>query len=269
MPYIHTNGIRIYYEEFGAGEPLVLISGMGYGFWMWHRMIPGLAGNFRVIAFDNRGAGNSDKPDGPYSAQMLGKDTAGLMDALGLKNAGVMGHSMGGFVAQELALTRPDLVGKLILSGTNFGGPNHIPLPPDALQIILDRSGDPVDLLRRGVTLASAPGFPDRQPKVFEEIIAYRLTAPVPPAQWQAQTTVGLGLVTLEQSFDPRLHQLKMPTLILFGAHDRVVPVGNAELFHQRIPHSVVKIIADGGHIFPLETPDEAVEIVTDFMKSD
>lgn len=268
MPYVSSNGIKIYYEEFGSGKPLVLIAGMGYGLWMWHRMIPGLAQNFRVVAFDNRGAGNTDKPDGPYSAEMLGKDTAGLMDALGLAGAAVMGHSMGGFVAQELAVTRPDLVGKLILSGTNFGGPNHVPLTPEGLKAILDRSGDPLDVLKRGVTLAAAPGFTERQPAVFDEIIAYRLTMPVPPAQWQAQTAVGLGLVTLDASYEPKLSQLKMPTLILFGAHDRVVPPANAELFRQRIANSVVKLIPDAGHIFPLETPVEANEIVTGFMTS-
>jgi pimeloyl-ACP methyl ester carboxylesterase len=199
---------------------------------------------------------------------MLGLDTAGLMDAIGFKNAAVMGHSMGGFVAQELAVTRPDLVGKLILSGTNFGGPNHIPLTPEGLKAIMDRSGDPLDVLKRGVTLAAAPGFPERQPKIFDEIIAYRLTFPVPPAQWQSQTAVGLGLATLEASFEPKLAQLKMPTLIMFGEHDRVVPPANAELFHQRIAKSVVKIIPEAGHIFPLETPDEANEIVTTFLKS-
>ena len=80
-----------------------------------------------MIAFDNRGAGQTDKPDGPYNVQMMADDTAGLMDALGIENAAVMGHSMGGFIAQQLALSRPDLVGKLILSATNFGGPRQHP----------------------------------------------------------------------------------------------------------------------------------------------
>ncbi|MCI0477635.1 MAG: alpha/beta hydrolase, partial [Anaerolineales bacterium] len=123
MPKIRANGIDIYYEITGAGEPLVLIAGLGYGSWMWHKMIPGLAQHFRVIAFDNRGTGQSDKPAGPYTAQLLADDTAGLLNALGIARAAVLGHSMGGFIAQAFALSYPAMVGKLILSAANFGGP--------------------------------------------------------------------------------------------------------------------------------------------------
>ena len=107
MPTVEANGITVYYEISGKGEPLLLIAGLGYGLWQWHKMIPGLAEDFQVVAFDNRGAGHSDKPAGPYTVQMLGADTAGLLDALNLRDVTVMGHSMGGFVAQELALARP------------------------------------------------------------------------------------------------------------------------------------------------------------------
>ncbi|HRO24857.1 MAG TPA: alpha/beta fold hydrolase, partial [Promineifilum sp.] len=99
MPYAQTNNINLYYELHGRGEPLVLIPGLGYDGWMWHRMIPGLAEHYQVISIDNRGVGQSDKPPGPYTAQMLAADVVGLLDALGLPKAHVMGHSMGGFVA--------------------------------------------------------------------------------------------------------------------------------------------------------------------------
>jgi 3-oxoadipate enol-lactonase len=107
MPKVKANGIEIYYETTGSGKTLVLISGLGYPLWQWHKMVPYLAKHFQVITLDNRGVGQSDKPAGPYSAQMLAADTAGLLDALGIERAAIMGHSMGGFIAQAIALDFP------------------------------------------------------------------------------------------------------------------------------------------------------------------
>lgn len=267
MPKIKTNGIDVYYESTGSGQPLLLIASLGYGLWMWHKMIPGLAKEFQVIAFDNRGAGQTDKPDGPYTVQMLAADTAGLLDALGIRQAAVMGHSMGGFVAQELALNRPDLVGKLILSSTNFGGPHHIPVTPEALAVMMDRSGDPIDLVKRGIAVASAPGFAEAQPGVVQELVAYRLTNPVPPAQYQSQVAIGLGLMSAEACFEQRLKNITVPALILFGEHDKVVPPGNAELLAREIPGSTIYILGNAGHIFPIEVPEAAVQAVVQFLK--
>jgi pimeloyl-ACP methyl ester carboxylesterase len=273
MPKVHANGIDIHYEIIGSGEPLLLIAGLGYGHWMWHKMIPGLVRvtdtrkHFQVIAFDNRGAGQTDKPDGPYNVQMMADDTAGLLDALEIKGAVVMGHSMGGFIAQQLVLDRPDLVSKLILSATNFGGPNHIPVTPEAMAVILDRSGDPVDVIKRGIAVACAPGFIEMHPEIVEELITYRLTDPVPLAQYQAQTAIGLELMNAEAAFEHKLEGVRVPTLILFGEHDLVVPPGNAELLAQRIVDSTTVIIPDAGHLFPIERPEAAAGAVVEFLR--
>ena len=138
MPKIKTNNIELYYEVYGAGQPLVLISGLGYPLWQWHKMVPFLAEHFQVITFDNRGVGQSDKPAGPYTAQMLATDTAGLLDALGIEKAIIAGHSMGGFVAQAMALDFPQKVAKLILCSTNFGGPHHVTVTPEAMKVLTD-----------------------------------------------------------------------------------------------------------------------------------
>lgn len=268
MPTITANGITQYYEEHGSGQPLVLIAGLGYGMWFWHKVIPGLAEQFRVIAYDNRGAGKTDKPDGPYSVQMLAEDCAALLDALTVRDAVILGHSMGGFIAQQLALTRPDLVGRLILAATNFGGPHHVPVTPDAMAVMLDRSGDPLDVIRRGIGVASAPGFAERQPEVVDELVRYRLTNPVPVAQYQAQMAVGLGLLSQEAAFEGKLKTVSAPTLILFGEHDQVVPKANADLLHAELPNSQVVILPGAGHIFPIEIPAATVEAVTRFART-
>jgi len=266
MPRIHSNGIDIHYEIHGTGDPLVLIAGLGYDLWMWHKMIPRLAEHVQVVAFDNRGVGQTDKPAGPYSAQLLADDTAGLMKALGLERATVMGHSMGGFIAQALALSRPELVDKLILSATNFGGPNHIPVTPEALAVLTDVSGDPIERLKRGILISCRPAFEQDHPEIVREWLDYRTRHPLDPAAYQAQLAIGLGLIPAENCFEGRLQAIQAPTLILFGEHDQVVPPGNAELLAREIPHSMVYILPNAGHFYPLDAPKAAAEAVLDFL---
>lgn len=268
MPKINANGIDIYYEIHGRGHPLILIAGLSYSHWQWHKMIPGLAEHFQVIAFDNRGAGQTDKPDGPYSAPLLAGDTAALLEALDVDRAAVMGHSMGGFVAQELALERPDLVSHLILTATHFGGAGHVPITEEAMAVLSDTAGDPGERFRRGLEVSTAPGFAERHPDVVEEWLAYRAQNPIEPAPYQAQLAVGLALVDEGAAYAHRLDRVQAPTLILFGKHDKVVPPANARLLADKIPDSAVKILPDAGHFFPLETPDAAVQAVVDFLQS-
>lgn len=265
MPTVQANGINIYYEVTGSGRPVVLIAGLGYGMWFWHKIIPGLSEHFQVIAYDNRGAGQTDKPEGAYSVQMMAADCAGLLDALNVRDAIILGHSMGGFIAQQLALTRPDLVGWLVLAATNFGGPQHVPVTPAAMAVMLDRSGDPLDVIRRGISVASAPGFAEGHPEVVEELVRYRLTNPVPPAQYQSQMGVGLGLLTQEAAFQGKLKAVTAPTLILFGEHDQVVPTANADLLRAEISNSQVVILPGVGHIFPIESPAATIDTITCF----
>ncbi|MGD8805903.1 MAG: alpha/beta fold hydrolase [Chloroflexota bacterium] len=266
MPLAYVNDINLYYEIHGSGHPLVLINGLGYDLWMWHRMVPDLAEHFQVLTFDNRGVGQSDKPAGPYTAQMLAGDLAGLLETLGIEQAAVMGHSMGGFVAQALVLSRPDLVSKLILSATNFGGPNHIPVTQEALTILMDTQSDPVERLRRGIVVSCAPGFAKANPELVKDWLAHRVETPLDPIGYQGQLSVGLALTTVEASFEPRLKEVQAPTLILFGEHDKVVPPGNAELLAHEIGDSTTRILPGAGHFFPLEVPEAANEAIIGFL---
>lgn len=268
MPKVHANGIDIYYETHGAGDPLVLISGLGYDQWMWHKMAPGLARHCQVLTFDNRGVGQTDKPAGPYTAQMLADDTAGLLEALDIPQAAVMGHSMGGFVAQALALGRPGMVRKLILSATNFGGPRHVPVTQEALAVLTDMQSDPIERLRRGIVISTAPGFAEAHPEIIEEWLNYRIAHPIDPAGYQAQMAIGLALLAEEACFEHKLKNVQAPTLILFGEHDKVVPPGNADLLAREIPNNTVKILPNAGHFFPFEVPDEAAAAVVAFLKA-
>ena len=266
MPKVHANGIEIYYEIQGTGRPLVLIAGISYTHWMWHRMAPELAKQVQVILFDNRGVGESQTPPGPYSAQVMAADTAGLLEALDIQKAAIMGHSMGGFIAQALVLAHPERVDKLILSATNFGGPNHIPITPEAMAVLSDVSGDPIERFKRGLNVSTAPGFAEVHPEIIEAWLAYRSDNPINPAAYQAQLGVGLGLLSEEASFEKKLTNVQAPTLILFAEHDKVVPVGNAKLLHQQIPNSQIKILPEAGHFFPIEKPRAAAQAIVEFL---
>ncbi len=267
MPKVKANGIEIYYETTGSGKPLVLISGLGYPLWQWHKMVPYLAEDYQVIAFDNRGVGQTDKPAGPYTAPMLAADTAGLMDALKLDKAIVAGHSMGGFIAQAMALDFPERVGKLVLCSTNFGGPHHVPITTEAMAVLADVTSDPITRFKNGLVVSTAPGFAEAQPDTIQKWLDWRMANPLDLAGYQAQMAIGLSLLPEEAAFENKLSQISVPTLILFGAHDKVVPPANANLLAAQIPNSQIVILPDAGHFFPIETPEEAAQVIIDFAK--
>ena len=161
-----------------------------------------------------------------------------------------------------------EMVSKLILSATNFGGPHHIPVTPEALAVLTDTQSDPIERLRRGIVISTAPGYAEEHPEIIDEWVMYRIEHPIDPAGYQAQLQIGLALMAEVASFEHKLKEVKTPTLILFGDHDKVVPPGNAELLHKEIADSTVKILPNAGHFFPFEVPEEAVEAVVEFLKA-
>lgn len=267
MPKTTSNGIGLNYEIHGEGQPLVLISGIGYSLWEWHKMVPFLAEHFQVIVFDNRGTGQSDKPSGPYTAQMLAADTVGLLDALNIEKAVIMGHSMGGFIAQAIALGFPQRVDKLILCSTNFGGPHHVPVTPDAMKVLTDVSSDPLTRFKNGLVVSTAPGWAEKHPEIIQKWVEWRVANPIDPSAYQAQLAIGLLLLAERAAFENQLAHIKVPTLILFGAHDKVVPPQNGDLLAGKIAGSQIVVFPDAGHFFPIETPEAASRAVIDFAR--
>lgn len=266
MPVENVNGIKIEYEVHGEGEALVLISGLGYPRWQWHKMVPYLAEHFQAIAFDNRGVGGSDKPEGPYTAQMLAADTIELLDALGIEKASFVGHSMGGFVVQSIGLDYPERVNKLILCSTNFGGPNHVPVTPEAMMVLSDTTSDPLTRFTNGLKVSTAPGWSEANPEMVQEWINWRVTNPMDMAGYQSQLAIGLGLIPAEACFEGKLDQISAPTLILSGEFDKVVPPENTDLLKAKIAGSEVVILPDAGHFFPIEVPEMAAMQIIKFM---
>ena len=267
MPTTKVNDIDIHYEINGSGKALVLISGLGYPLWQWHKMVPYLAKHFKVITFDNRGVGKTDKPAGLYTAQMLAADTSNLLDALGIDKAIIMGHSMGGYIAQAMALDFPEKADKLILCSTNFGGPRHVPITAEAWAVLSDTTSDPLTRFKNGLAVSTAPGWAESHPETVQEWVDWRISNPMDLAGYQSQMAIGLGLIAEEAAFENRLPDVKAPTLILFGENDKVVPPANADLMAAKLIDARITILPDAGHFFPIEVPEAASQAVIDFIK--
>src|SRR3970282_26262 len=146
---VEVNDINIYYEIHGEGEPLLLIEGIGYSSWMWFSQITDFSREYKVIVFANRGVGNTYKPDSEYTIETMAEDAAGLLKALGLDSAHVLGVSMGGFIGQELALKYPDMVRSLALVSTSFGGEDNMPRGSNLWNTFIKLWGLMPDVLER------------------------------------------------------------------------------------------------------------------------
>jgi pimeloyl-ACP methyl ester carboxylesterase len=253
-----ASGVRIAWERRGAGEPLLLIHGLGYARWGWEPVVDGLAKSSEVLLFDNRGIGESDAPAGPYSVRLMAEDAVAVLDAAGLERAHVLGTSLGGMVALQVALDRPERVDRLVLACTTPGGPNAAPMPARTVRLMQEAPTLPLEVaLRRFVE--NALGDPDAA--IVDRIMEHRRATDQPPAAWAAQAAAGA-------TFDvwDRVGEIRAPTLVLTGDEDAVVDPRNSELLAQRIHDARLEVFAGGGHLFFWEEPERFVRLVTEFL---
>ena len=160
----------------------------------------------------------------------------------------------------------PDRVSDLILCSTNFGGPNHVPVTPEAWQVLSDTTSDPLTRFTNGLKVSTAPGWADANPDIVQEWVSWRVSNPLDMAGYQAQMAIGLGLIPVEASFEGKLDQISLPTLIISGEYDKVVPPANANLLQEKIASSEEAIIPNAGHFFPIEVPEIASQIIIKFL---
>jgi len=259
MPFADNQGTRIYWDEQGTGAPLLLIMGLGYPSAMWHRMRPALSASYRTIVLDNRGAGQSDVPPGPYSIALMASDAAAVLDAAGVPSANVFGVSMGGMIAQEFALQYPGRVQSLILGCTAAGGPTAKRAEPAAIEMLKARTW----MSREEAAEAAIPFIYDTAtPRhLIDEDIAQRDPWPTSPAGYLAQ----LQAILPWESFS-RLPQITAPTLVIHGRADRLVPPGNGELIAARIPGAQLVLIERASHLFSTDQPEAAEKAVFEFL---
>ena len=265
MPKLHTNGIDLYYEITGAGEPLVLIAGLGYSSLMWHKMVPGLTQHFQVITFDNRGVGETDKPAGPYTAQMLADDTAGLLTALGISRAAILGHSMGGFIAQHLTLRHPPLVRKLVLVSTSAGGATHVKPAPEIAALLIRDPNEAIETrVRRARSMVTGPGFAETHPEDIARAIEHAFRFPMSPEAYLRQ--LGAVETHFNRGTRARLSEIRVPTLVIHGDCDPLVPYPNGQVLAAEIPGAKFLTLPGVGHLPHVEAAEQFNRAVMEFL---
>lgn len=264
MPYQTVNGIKIHYEEQGKGEPLVLINGLAFPMDLWFAQIEDLSKDYRVIALDNRGIGQSDKPDEEYSIALMASDAVGLLKALGIEKAHVAGLSMGGFIAQEIALSCPEMVNRLILVATGMGGPRSAELGRPFWEKVAAaiQGKPPQDVYRIDLTLMTAPGFAEKHPDIIEKAAALRMRHPQPLHAFLRQLAAC-------NAFDhnSRTPDITRPTQIILGNDDPIFPIALAEDFQKALPEAKMIIYENCGHAIHLEKAGELTRDIREFLK--
>ncbi len=237
---------------------MLLIQGLGYARWGWEPVTDRLAGDFLVIAFDNRGIGESDVPPGPYSVAELAADSVAVLDAAGVASAHVVGASLGGMVAQQVALADPDRVGRLVLVCTTPGGAESYPMPEQTVRLFAEAASlPPEDALRHFVENAVV-----QRGEVVDEIYRRRLASPPDPVGWQAQAAAGATFDALD-----RIGGISAPTLVVHGTEDNVIDPRNAELLASRIPGAALELVPGTGHLLFWEQPDLFAGLLLEFLR--
>lgn len=274
MPIAHVNDIDLYYEEEGAGEPLLLIMGLAADSLAWVYQRPAFAQHYRTIVFDNRGVGRSSKPTGPYSTALMARDAKGLLDHLGLPAAHVLGVSMGGMIAQELALQFPSAVRSLVLACTYASVDEAILARRDAVlaqlggrveadgSIHVDLAQlDPMQFFQTLMPLVFNPDFLARELPKLIELFSASLQYGFSP-----EGILGQAAAVLSHDASTRLPGVRVPTLVLTGDVDRLVPPECSERLAARIAGAKLVKIPGGSHAVNLEMPEAFNRAVLDFL---
>jgi 3-oxoadipate enol-lactonase len=261
MSTVSVNGTEIYYETHGAGEPLLLIAGFACDHTIWSLVIPALAAHYRVIAFDNRGLGQSPGPDVRASIRLMADDAAGLVAAMGLGPVHVAGHSMGGMIAQELALAHPERVRSMLLFSTCAG--------MDARGRMIIESWGQLPSLIDAATLSRVilPWIHTRTffatPGAVEQLIEQFLSYPFPPSP---QALYGQSRAISSFDASSRLSTLSCPTLVLTGQEDILFPIEFSEQIVRGIRGAELAVLEGTGHGLLIESPDKVAKAMLDFL---
>jgi 3-oxoadipate enol-lactonase len=262
VPFTRGNP-RVYYERSGAGEPLLFITGFTISAAVFERILPLYEPKYECITFDNRGSGRSDAPRRLTSMPELAADARRLLDTLDIDSAHVYGVSMGGMIAQELAIRFPERVRGLILGGTWSGGPRAI---RPALRDLAVLGAASTRALREPGRpyLASAlfsADFRRRQPERVRELLEPFRRYRAPPQGMLAQL-----LATVYHDTFSRLELIRAPTLVMHGELDAIAPLANARLLAERIPDAELAIVPGSGHAYGLERPQDSMKLMLDWL---
>ncbi|WP_254863585.1 alpha/beta fold hydrolase [Halovivax gelatinilyticus] len=262
MQTVTRDGTELAYDVDGPvdGEPVVFLSGLGYGRWMWRFQRDALADSHRTIRIDNRGAGDSDEPEGPYSIDEMAADVEAVLDAEGIARAHVVGASMGGMIAQRYAIEY-DRAATLSLLCSSPGGPDAEPIPEETQEVLVSvpESADEREAIKHRMAVAVSPTFYEDDPDLVSRIVDWRLESDASEAARAAQAAAVMAFDASDE-----LDRISIPTLVAHGTADRVLPVENGRLLAESIPNATFEPFDGAHHLFFIEE----AEAVTDRLRT-
>ncbi len=263
MPRARINGVELQYDLQGAGEPLVLIHGAQGDRSMFSGTVPTFVNQFQVLTFDQRGSGESEKPDMEYSIALLADDTATLMNHVGFSSAHIVGVSMGGMIAQEFVLRHPHKAHSLVLGCTTPGGPKAVRFGGDALARAY--STEPLSAEERGKALTEAAftrGYIEQHPEIIPAMIEARRLRPLDPVALSHRMKAAYA----HDAYD-RLTQIACPTLVITGKDDVLISWENSRILAERISGAKLVLLEPAGHVFWMEQPEKSLEAILGFLR--
>lgn len=264
MPVVNANGIDLYYEVHGEGEPLLLIMGLSLNSKSWFRTLPELSKHYKVIIFDNRGVGLSGKPNTPYSIELMAEDTRAVLDAAGTETAHVYGISMGGMIAQRFSLKYPERVRSLVLGCTTSGGATHVQPGPDVSMLMISRASStatPEEMAWATAPILYSRSFIEHNRSLVAEDIEKRIELPVLPYAYMLQLQACMAHDTSGEISD-----IKVPVLVIHGDEDKLVPYENGVYLAEQIPNAEFFTIKGAGHIYVTEANELVNKKILEFL---
>ncbi|MCX5849854.1 MAG: alpha/beta fold hydrolase [Deltaproteobacteria bacterium] len=263
MEYIAIRDLKICCESVGDGYPIVLIMGLTANMDWWDQeLVEALSRKYRVLIFDNRGAGRTVTPEeGEFTCEMFADDTVALMDAKGIKRANILSMSMGGLIAQELALKYPEKVNNLVLGCTFCGGKHMVQATDEVMHLLTDRSGGRDGIFDRVLKLMFTKDFLDANPRYVKHFKERYLRAPISDANSLRQFIACAKSDTYE-----RLPDIKNPTLVVTGTDDPLIPPQNSQMLAERIPGSKLIEYKGSSHGFMSQARDAFIKDLLDFL---
>ena len=264
MTRVNAGSLQLDYELRGQGPPLLMINGFRRSRVVWlEPLLAALSPHFRLVLFDNRGTGNSDKPEGGYSIEAFADDCAGLLDALNIPTAHVFGTSMGGMIAQRLATRHPPRVQGLAIGCSNCGKGSIAPEKRiwELLRLTPKERMDAREVAYRQEEAYVTDAFRAENRPLLDRLFEIVNENPTPPHAVQ-------GHLQAIENWDGcgDLGRIAAPTLVITGAEDRLIPAANSRVLAEGIPGAQLRLLPDAAHFFWIEKPRETAEALIDFF---
>jgi 3-oxoadipate enol-lactonase len=257
-------GHRLYYEILGdpAAPTLLMLRGLARSSRYWLEVIPLLEPHLRLVLMDNRGVGRSDTPVPPYSTRQMARDVVAVMDDAGLGRVSVLGISLGGMIAQWVAIDHPERVDRLVLGATTSGGKGAVPIPRQVALGLLRTAHLPFhEAMRRTASMTATPDFVKRRPDLIDRWCDFARREPPSRLGVVGQLMAAAGHDTSAQ-----LSAIRARTLVVTGDADAMIPSANSHHLAGRIAGARLAVLAGAGHDFPTEMPDRTCALLLEFL---